>query len=148
MKRDYPEDIPCVAVQYQETLCNKLPESISVHDQEEEEGTEEGQCPFVVHSVTSADLETKTTEQLKGIALRHFNSNGKILAVDSSSKTETIYRNPHLYPQMFPWLFPYGYGGVGTASNLSEDTQKRHLLMYHDKCFQTDPCFLLICFSH
>ena len=148
LRRDYPEDVPCVSVQYQETLCNKRPESTSVHDQEEEDGTEEGQCPFIVHGVTSEDLETKTTEQLKAVALRHFNSNGKILAVDGSSKTESIYRNPHLYPQMFPWLFPYGYGGVGTVSNRSEQAHIRHLLMYHDKRFQTDPCFPLVCFSH
>ena len=148
LKRDYPEDVPCVSVQYQETLCNKRPESTSVHDQEEKDGTEEGQCPFVVHGVTSEHLETKTTKQLKAIALRHFNSNGKILAVDGSTKTESIYRNPRLYPQMFPWLFPYGYGGVGMVSNILEEAHKRRLLMYHDKCFQTDPCFPLVCFSH
>ena len=148
LRRDYPEDTPCVSVQYQESLCNKRPESTSVHDTTEEEGTEEGECPFVVHGVTSMDVETKTTEQLKGIALRHFNSNGRVLAVDGSAKTESIYRNPQLYPQMFPWLFPYGYGGVGTVPKLSEDAHKRHLLLYHDKRFQTDVCFPLVCFSH
>ena len=145
---DYPEDVPCVSVQYQESLCNKRPKSVSVHDNEDEDGTEEGECPFVVHGVTSADVETKTTEQLKGIALKHFNSNGKILAIDGSCKTESIYQNPQLYPQMFPWLFPHGYGGVGSVSKFSEDAHKRHLLMYHDKRFQTDPYFPLVCFSH
>ena len=148
LERDYPEDVPCILVQYQELLCNKRPESVSVHDNEDEDGTEEGECPFVVHGVTSANVKTKTTEQLKGIALKHFNSNGKILAIDGSRKTESIYQNPQLYPQMFPWLFPHGYGGVGSVSKFSEDAHKRHLLMYHDKRFQTDPYFPLVCFSH
>ena len=38
---------------------------------------------------------------------------------------------------MFPWLFPYGLGGIGTTT-LSDKEHKRHLLMYHDKCFQVD----------
>ena len=148
LQRDYPEDVPCVSVQYQESLCNIQPESRSVHNNEEEEGTKEGECPFIVHGVTSVDVETKTTDQLKGIALKHFNSNGKVLAIDGSAKPESIYNNPQLYPQMFPWLFPYGFGGVGSVSKLSDDAHKRHLLLYHDKRFQTDVCFPLVSFSH
>ena len=50
------------------------PESVSLHNTEDEEGTEEGECPFIVHGLTSNDLETKTTKQLKALALCHFNS--------------------------------------------------------------------------
>ena len=52
---------------------------------------------------------------------------------------------------MFPWLFPYGLGGIGhemQKRRLSDVEHKRHLLMYHDKCFQKDSHFPLIAFNH
>lgn len=48
---------------------------------------------------------------------------------------------------MFPWLFPYGLGGIGSTT-LSDKEHKRHLLMYHDKRFQTDINFPFVAFSH
>ncbi|KAF9553065.1 hypothetical protein CPC08DRAFT_646086, partial [Agrocybe pediades] len=51
---------------------------------------------------------------------------------------------------MFPWLFPYGYGGIGQprhASKLSEAEHKKHLIQYHDKRFQTDYYFPMIAFN-
>ena len=70
-----------------------------------------------------------------------------MLAVGHGSGPESIYNNPHLYSQMFPWLFPYGLGGIG-STNISDKEHKRHLLMYHDKQFQTDINFPFIAFSH
>ena len=64
-----------------------------------------------------------------------------------SPHAESIYDNPGLYPQLFPWLFPYGHGGIGSAC-LSDKEHKHHLLMYHDKHFQQDPVFLFVAFSH
>src|SRR5205085_10051038 len=64
---------------------------------------------------------------------------------------ESIYQNPQLFPQMLPWLFPYGLGGIGNfrqSGRLSDLAHKRHLLMYHDKRFQKDPFFFLIAFNH
>ncbi|KDR70817.1 hypothetical protein GALMADRAFT_75595, partial [Galerina marginata CBS 339.88] len=49
---------------------------------------------------------------------------------------------------MFPWLFPYGLGGLGTALGVSEKVQKRQALLYYDKRFQTDSHFPLIAFNH
>jgi hypothetical protein len=88
-----------------------------------------------------------TANRLKGVALSHLNSGGKILAVGHSSQLESIYNNPQFYPQMFPWLFPYGLGGIGSTS-LSEAAHKKFLLMYHDKRFQTDVYFPFVAFSH
>ena len=48
---------------------------------------------------------------------------------------------------MFPWLFPYGLGGIG-SSDLSEAAHKCFLLMYHDERFQTDIYFPFVAFSH
>ena len=69
------------------------------------------------------------------------------MAIGHSDHTQSIYNNPQLYPQMFPWLFPYGLGGIG-VSHLSDEKHKRHLLMYHDKCFQMDVNFPFVAFSH
>lgn len=52
--------------------------------------------------------------------------------------------------QTFPWLFPYGHGGIGHSSHkrvISEDEHKRQLLMYYDKHFQLDLYFPMVVFN-
>jgi hypothetical protein len=145
---EYPENMPPVSVEYKKMDSNKTAEGVSLFDLDEEDGTEEGDCPFTVHGLTGGDMETMSTNALKAKALRHLNGQGKILAVGHAEGAETIWKNPQLYPQMFPWLFPYGLGGVGSVNKISEKQHKKHLLMYHDKRFQTDPNFPFIAFSH
>lgn len=145
--KTYEENSPPVLVEYRESTSNKVPEGTSVFDQEEEDGTEEGDCAFTVHGLTGEACNSMTPNALKAIALRHLNSGGKILAVGHSDKFESMWNNPQLYPQMFPWLFPYGLGGIG-ASSISHKEHKRHLLMYHDKRFQVDINFPFVAFSH
>ncbi|PBK59619.1 hypothetical protein ARMSODRAFT_899035 [Armillaria solidipes] len=128
----YPEDMPPVSVEYKERLTNKTPEGISVHDNEEEDGVEDGECPFIVHGLTGEDLETMTSTAMKSRGVLHLNSNGKVLAVGHSAQSESIWNNPQLYPKMFPWLFPYGKGGIGDTA-FSDDKHKKLLMMYHDK---------------
>ncbi len=48
---------------------------------------------------------------------------------------------------MFPWLFPYGKGGIGDTA-FPDDKHKKLLMMYHDKRFQCDPTFAFVAFSH
>jgi hypothetical protein len=144
---EYPEDTPPVSIEYKESAMNKYPESTSQFDHESEDGTEEGDCPFVVHGLTGDDLDTISSSRLKALALTHLNNGGKMLAVGHSSQFESMYNNPQYYPQMFPWLFPYGTGGIG-STDLSEAAHKRYLLMYHDKRFQTDIYFPFVAFSH
>ena len=48
---------------------NKNPESPSVHDMEEEDGTTEGPCPFTVYGLTDEEFSTKTMKTIKAIAL-------------------------------------------------------------------------------
>jgi hypothetical protein len=143
----YPEDGPPVSVAYQQAFSNKYPEATSQFDDDVEDGTEEGDCPFVVHGLTGESLETMTTNKLKGIALTYLNKGGKMLAVGHSSTLKSMYNNLQLYPQMFLWLFPYGLGGIG-STQLSEAAHKHYLLMYHDKRFQTDVYFPFVAFSH
>src|ERR1700741_5677058 len=77
---------------------------------------------------------------------------GKVLAIGHSKNPESIYTNPQLYPQMMPWLFPYGLGGIGSQQqkdlHISDFNYKRHLLLYYDKRFQRDAHFPLIAFNH
>ena len=46
--------------------------------------------------------------------MQHLKTNGKILAIGHANKPQSLYNNPQLYPQMLPWLFPYGFRGVGS----------------------------------
>lgn len=131
----YPEDTPPVGVQYQRSLTNKVEEGTSVFDDAVDDGVEAGDCPFVVHGLTGEQLDTKSVNALKGIALKHWNNRGGALAISHDASMQSIYNNPNLYPQIFPWLFPFGLGGIG-AAKLSEKAHKCHLLMYHDKRFQ------------
>ena len=147
----YPEDAPPVLVDYRSSTSNKNPEAIAVNDMEDEAGTEIGKCPFIVHGLTGEEYSTKSLKALKAIALKHITDNGSVLAIGHKKEPESIYRNPQLFPQMLPWLFPYGLGGIGNTqqkNHISDIAHKRHLLMYYDKRFQLDPHFPLIAFNH
>jgi hypothetical protein len=147
----YPEDGPPVVVDYRQSNGEQDPEAIGQDDNEIEDGTSVGSCPFVVHSITGEELLTKSLKALIAIALDHMEKNRKVLAIGHEHEPQSLYHNPLLYPKMLPWLFPYGLGGIGGTEHkgkLSTMAHKGHLLMYHDKHFQTDPHFPLIAFNH
>jgi hypothetical protein len=114
-----PKDMLPVSIEYRESVTNKVPEGMSVFDQEDEEGTEKGDCAFTVHGLTGETLNSMSPNTIKILALRHLNKNGKTLAVGRSDKLESMWNNPQLYPQMFPWLFPYGLGSVGASQDFT-----------------------------
>ena len=143
----YPEHTPPVSIHYQHSVTNKVEEGTSVFDDALDDGIEDGDCPFVVHGLTGDHLTTKSASALKGIALRHWNNHGAALAISHDASPQSIYNNPNLYPQIFPWLFPYGLGGI-SSTKLSDKLHKHCLLMYHDKRFQQDVCFPFVAFSH
>ena len=143
----YPEDTPPMSVEYHCEDSNKVPEGTSLFDSEVDDGVATGECPFIVHGLTGVQLKTKTVDAQKALALKHWSNKGKALAIGRSPHTESIYDNPGLYPQLFPWLFPYKHGGIGSAW-LSDKEHKWHLLMYHNKRFQKDPAFPFVAFSH
>ena len=133
------------------TSGNTLPSEMSMHDLDIEKGTSSGLCPFTVTGVSGEELDLMSTETMKAVALRHLESYGKILAIGRSKSPVSMYDNAQSYPQMFPWLFPYGKGGIGQAIHkglISEDRYKKHLLMYFDKRFQKDPYFPMVAFNH
>jgi hypothetical protein len=150
----YPLSGVPIVVDYKRTSqddSNKIPSAMSSHDMEEEEGTEEGICPFTVHGITGEEFTKLSMTALKARALKHLEDQGKMLGIGHEDKPQSMYDNPQAYPQMFPWLFPYGYGGIGQASlkkKVSEADHKKCLLMYHDKRFQTDLYFPIVAFNH
>lgn len=130
---------------------NAEPAATSVHDVDDEEGTTDGPCLFTVHGLVAEDLQGMTAAARKIAALAHLHSGGHVLAVGSGEQPESVYNNYQLYPQLFPWIFPYGLGGVGNArvkGFISERIHKKWLLMFHDKRFQTESRFLLLAFNH
>jgi len=148
----YPDNGPPVVVTYWGAAANKNPESASAFDNETEEGVDSGPCPFVVNGLTGEKLANMGPTALAALAARHLKQDGgKVLAISHAEKPESMYDNPQLYPMMFPWLFPYGLGGIGGIetenAGMSELMHKRKLLMYHDKRFQTDAHFPLISFN-
>ena len=133
---EYPEDVPPVVIDYRHRQTNKDTEATSVHDMEPEDGTRNGICPLTVHGITGEQYVDASTETLKTIALEHLTDMGKFIAIGCAEEPESIWKNPTLYPKMFPWLFPYGLGCIGEQQHkglMSDAAHKRHLLMYHDK---------------
>ena len=158
ISRDNLESYPLsgvpVAVSYKQTdpgESNKLQTTMSIHDNDEEDGAEDGNCPFTVHGITGNEYSKLSMTALKARALRHLEDGGMTLGIGHEDKPQSMYDNPQVYPQMFPWLFPYGYGGIGQTrlkKKLSETEHKKCLLMYHDKRFQTDLYFPIVAFNH
>jgi len=148
---EYPEHGPPVIVDYRPSCGNKASEAMASNDNDEEEGTTSGQCPFTVQGLTGDDLENKPWKTLIAIVLKHLTDGKRVMVAGHDEKPQSLFNNPRLYPQMFPWLFPYGKGSIGQDRHkklISTMTHKRLLLMYHDKRFQTDPDFPLIALNH
>jgi hypothetical protein len=151
--KTYPENGIPVVVDYRRSATSKIPEAMSVHDNGDEDGTEKGECSFVVHNLSGEQLHAKgeRPDTMRSLGMLHLRSEGRVLAIGHSEKPESLYDNPMLYPLMFPWLFPYGLGGIGNTfrdKKLPDIQHKRHLLMYYDKRFQTDQYFPFIAFNH
>ena len=151
---DYPLAGVPVNIEYSKSVSdsgNKIASAMSVYDNEFEDGTTDGPCPFTVHGLTGPEFEKLSMDRLKARALQHLAEKGSTLGISHDSKPQSMYDNPQAYPQMFPWLFPYGFGGIGQKCHfgkISETKHKQNLLMYHDKRFQTDFYFPMIAFNH
>jgi hypothetical protein len=113
----YPEDGPPVVVDYCKYAGMKDPEAMATDDHILEDGASSGDCPFVVHGLTGEEIVTKSLKALIAIAIDQMDKNRKVLAIGHEREPQSIYHNPSLYPKMFPWLFPYGLGGIGSESH-------------------------------
>ncbi|KAJ3544805.1 hypothetical protein NMY22_g2652 [Coprinellus aureogranulatus] len=130
---------------------NTIVSATSIHETEEEQGTETGPCPFKINGLIGDRLSDLTAAARSSVAAYHLRTGGHILTIGHAEEPETMYDNPALYPSIFPWLFPYGAGGFGTArvhGIVSETKHKRWLLLHHDKRFQVETRFVIIAFNH
>ena len=94
---------------------------MSMYNNEFEDGTTDGPCPFTVHGLTRLEFENMSMDRLKAKALQHLIENRSRLGISHDSKPQSMYNNSQAYPQMFPWPFPYDLGGIG---------QKYHFAKY------------------
>ncbi|KAF8573727.1 hypothetical protein K439DRAFT_1649939 [Ramaria rubella] len=77
-------EIP-VTIEYHEPHFNKHAQSTSIHDLEVEEGTPEGDCPFMVHGLTGDELPIHDSKNLIAIAMEHLQNEGSMLGVGQAS---------------------------------------------------------------
>ncbi|KAJ7637964.1 hypothetical protein DFH06DRAFT_1002091 [Mycena polygramma] len=151
----YPEHGIPVVVDYRKSK-NGVHDSVpigatAVNEDVEEQGTTSGPCSFAVHGLTSEEYAGASMTTIKHVALQHLMRDGKMLGIGRSEKPVSMYNTVEAYPGMFPWLFPYGKGGIGhpTHNHKQADIiRKKSLLMYHDKRFQMDTYFPMIAFNH
>ncbi|KIY62696.1 hypothetical protein CYLTODRAFT_361082, partial [Cylindrobasidium torrendii FP15055 ss-10] len=129
--RTYPTEEPPIGVFYKCTLTDESATVDPAVNDEKHADTEE--TPFIVHGMIGTQLETMTFEAMKAKAMSWFDKGGGVLAIGQEQQPQSMYNNPSLYPLMFPWLFPYGRGGLGSSSHLNESEHIKWLLMYHDK---------------
>ena len=133
-----------VGYDYEELYTNKDGLSTAVN---EDDGTVEGPCPFV-HGLTGDQFANMSSKDKRAAALEHFHKGQKnVLFIGQDKAPQQTFNNPQLFPQMFPHLFLYGYGGVQNRlhkGRLSGINHKKWLLQYYDKQFQTDGIFPLI----
>lgn len=139
-----------VAYFHQKTTDAEPEETLASSDRTKPTGTEDGAVPLSVHGVTDTTLGTLSYDEQVLTALRHLRNGGNVLSVGRKASPESVYDNPQLFPGMFPWLFPYGYGGFGNERVMFKIPLVRHvrsLLMYADRRFQEDAYFPFIVFN-
>ncbi|KIJ40063.1 hypothetical protein M422DRAFT_174332, partial [Sphaerobolus stellatus SS14] len=135
--QSYEDGEPPVTIEYHKRNTNKHPIAVGMDDVEGDElGTSSDDCPFIVHGLTSDNIDIHDRDKLIAQAIEHMETGGKSLGIGTSSKLASLYNNLQLYPKAFPWLFPYGLGGIGNEHGfvkVPETHRKRQLLLYHDK---------------
>ncbi|KAF8573894.1 hypothetical protein K439DRAFT_1373977, partial [Ramaria rubella] len=97
----YDEEAPPVTIEYHKRDTNKYPLATAVNDTEDEIGTSEGDCPFIVHGVIGEQLPVHDREAMIAEAIRHMELGGKSLGIGHAKSSSSIYHNPQLYPQAF-----------------------------------------------
>ncbi|KAI0739539.1 hypothetical protein C8Q80DRAFT_1221996 [Daedaleopsis nitida] len=96
----YSEDEPPVIVNYTQRMgSNKDSESTAVNNTEEDEGVEQGDCPFLVCGLPGtalADLADVRPYKITARAVKHSKSNGKALDIGQAKQPEITKARQHL----------------------------------------------------
>ncbi|KAH7870207.1 uncharacterized protein C8R40DRAFT_1057573, partial [Lentinula edodes] len=98
----YSELNPIVSVEYFKKGSNRNAAGVSIHDDLEDDGLDDnGDCLFTVHGIVGEDINHKTAAQLRALAIKHLDEEGKFMRTTHAAQPESIWNNPHLYPKMF-----------------------------------------------
>lgn len=92
-----------------------------------------------------------SSNEMRAAAFRHFREDGKQHAqIPHGDKPVNEFFDPHLFPRLYPTLFPYGIGGVedrGRAEDLSFKRSVKHLFSLRDRRFQEHYSFMFTVFN-
>lgn len=120
--------------------------------QSRQEREANGSDQIVFDSVVVTDVDENTSLKDKRLAaMRHLRTAGKgHVAVPHDLNPVNEFRNPELFPMMYPTLFPYGRGGFDSTDrpvNVSTEAHIRHLLHLTDSRFQEHFSFIFVAFN-
>ncbi|KAF4582627.1 hypothetical protein EYR40_002550 [Pleurotus pulmonarius] len=104
----YNDDVAPVTIQYKVTESAKASGTPAVNDMEEEDGTEEGPCPFVMHGLTGAQMEEMSNNALKTLALQYFSQSGRVLAIGQAPNKVALVKKNNRVTGLSP-VFDYVY---------------------------------------
>jgi hypothetical protein len=99
--------------------------------------------------VTDLDMNNVSSNQISAAAMRHLRNGGDCLQMRHGSNPSNQYEDEHLFPLLYPTLFPYGVGGFvkERRSKISMEKMARHYFSLHDSRFQMHRSFLFIVFN-
>ena len=128
-------------------MTNKIPEATSVHDMELENATIDSQYIHLQVMNMTHLIQKHSKLLLQNILMMV----GRFLPLDIP-KNHNLSRKIQSFTLRcfhgFSHMVWVALGMKGKKKRLSDAEHKRHLLMYHDKCFQKDSHFPLIAFNH
>ncbi|KAJ6557446.1 hypothetical protein B0H19DRAFT_946605 [Mycena capillaripes] len=109
-------------------------------------------APISFDSVVVTDLDGHTSpNELRRAAVEHLKMPGKnYIGIPHDSNPVNEFKNPALFPMMYPTLYPYGIGGCEDRrrkSPLSMRSHVKHLFNISDRRFQTHYSFLFTAFN-
>lgn len=147
---EYPEDAPPVAWCYEKGDGAPESNALAVSANDEERGVADGPCPFAVHGISPDGIANVDYATRKAVTTLHLRSGGQILGYGHSAQPESIFHNRKMLPGLFPWLFPYGLGGLENENATISVPRRSHIrwfMNYVDRRFQVDDYFPFLVFN-
>jgi hypothetical protein len=100
--------------------------------------------------VSDIEVTTATSAQMTTAALKHLKSGKGFIKVGHEAQFANSYTDEHLFPLLYPTLFPYGCGGFELSTRrvkVDLRAQARHYFRLADRRFQTHYSFLFTVFN-
>ncbi|EJD54967.1 hypothetical protein AURDEDRAFT_50129, partial [Auricularia subglabra TFB-10046 SS5] len=117
-------------VQLVQSEATEVPSSSYVPTEPSALGATDG-IAMASNGVIGTSIEGLPVRDIKIMAMKHWKSGGAAFAVPHGSVPITEWKNPALFPCMYPHLFPWGIGGPDCPSRretVSLEGTVRHLL--------------------